>query len=858
MKRIVSFILVLMLLLQVNLVPVNAASKNTDLEKKLLTQLEIIPKSKVDTSGLSRLELAEIIANMINYENPIVLGAGETLYIDIPHTAEAALVVNTVTQHGIMSGVGDGRFDPDSQVTLDQAICTVVNMLGYKNAALAEGAYPNGFLKMASGIGLLDDVNLAEETITIGNLKKLLANALSTNVMIMTGVGENQKYEILKDEPFMTYTMGLKKVSGIVRGTVISAITEEAFTGYGEININGNVYGIGDFNANDYVGYYVDACFIDEDDSDWQEIVYIEKVSKKNETLDIYADEYRSWSGDEIVYVKNGDTKRSKAKIEDGADYMYNGTPLTIYDEDSFDLEAGVIRMIDNTGDGRFDVVSLIEYNTVVVKSVNLSKKTLIDMFIPENALNLNNADEENIVIADLKGKEMTFDAIMVAGVVTWYVDRTGENYTLIVASGNTMVGSVTAKDTELGLVYIDDEEYRVSPEYADRYDSELSFGKSGTFYLDYLDRIVGFDSGVGVTDEWIYGMLIKPVYDEDNDCYLLKIQTEDNITQYFTVAKNVRIDFVRIQEEFRENVIMNLTPGIIKFIINSADEITKIDTIAEDTEEESLTMLLSGQYAWKGMGTDTFSDMLIADAETRVFIPKQGSETEYEASTRAYFVTDKSYSFTAYGKEGSKIADVIVVNGGQDSSMEKVGILIDFVATLNDDDEPSYRIKLRDISDLGKEVTLWGADELTVSGIARGTLVGYTQNNAQEVTQLRTLYNPQTGERNGFATLGSSISAGNTKYSMGKAALVEKGDYMTVIDETATDVSGSYGVYKLSMYQSRGQLYKYDESLPEKVVVATPAEVIDYEAAGDSCSRILICTNTGWPAGMIIFNDVN
>lgn len=627
MKKILSLVLAVMLLLQINLLPVQAASKNTDFEKTLLSVLDIVPKSKAATSGLSRYELAEIVSKIILYKNNIALGTGETMYVDIPHTAEAAVVINTVTSRGIMSGVGEGRFDPDSSVTLNQAVCTIVNLLGYKNAALAEGGFPDGYFKIASDIGILKNVNLAEETITYANLRTLLANALATDVMIMTGVGENQKYEILKDEPLLTYEMGLKKVEGVVRGTLLSAITEEAFTGRGEVNINGNIYGIGDFNANEYVGYYVNACFIDEDDSDYQEIIYIEKVNNKNETLEIYSDEFHSWTGDEIVYVRNGESKRAKAKLADGADVMYNGTPLATYDEDDFELSNGIITLIDNTGDGRYDIISLTEYRTVAVKNINVSKKTILDLFSADNSLDMHNADDENITILDAKGDELSLGEITAGDVVTWYVDRTGENYTLIVATDAGIAGSVTGKDLELGLLYIDDEEYKMSPEYISRYEEEmaenlelengkdeLAYGKSGTFYLDYLERVVGFKSGEGVLDEWIYGWIVKPVYDEDNDSYLLKIHTEDNIEQFYTVAENFRVDFVRIKDDFRENVIMNLSPGLIKFTINAADEIIKIDTLAKDTEEDSLTEIFNGSEAWKGMGTNSFNGKLIAD----------------------------------------------------------------------------------------------------------------------------------------------------------------------------------------------------------------------------------------------------
>lgn len=857
MKKILSFVLVLVLAAQFAVMPASAASKNTEMEKKLLTQLEIIPKDLKDASGLSRMEFAKVISNMILFENKIVQGVGETMYIDVPHTDDAAIVINTVTSHGIMSGVGDGRFDPDSLVTLDQAVAAVVNMLGYKNAALSLGGFPVGYRNIATDIGLFKGVNLNEDTITVGNLKALLANALATDVMLMTGVGENQKFEILKDEPFMTYTMGLKKVSGVVRGTAISAIADESFTGFGEVNINGTVYGIGNFNANDFVGYYVDACFIDEDDTDYQEIVYMSKVKDKNETFVIYADEFKEYNGNEIVYIKDGETRRQKEYIEEDADVMYNGHPLATYTEDDFKLKDGVITLIDNSGNGRFDIVSITEYETTVVKSVNIEKKKIIDRFTSLNDADFGKADDEALKIVDTKGGKLEFENIMPGDVVTWYVDKAGELYTLVVASGNTVLGTITGKDFDEGIVYIDEEKYFISPEYtADRYKAEIKFNKAGTFYLDYLDRVVGFDSGEGVTEEWAYGWLLKPIYNEDDDSYMLKVCTQEGTIQYLTVAERFDLDFNRVKEEDRA-VVMNITPGVIKYMVNMAEEITKIDTVEPDGEEDSLANVYSGSTSWKGMGTDTFSDVIIADAETVVFVPKAGSTTEYDVTNRGYFITDKSYPITVYAKKGSKVADAIVV-GAESDGTEKVGALIDIITTLNDEGEAGYRIKLRDAYDIGKELTLWSAEGATISGVKRGDIVGYKLNGSQQVTSLRTLFDPETSERAAFATLSSGISAGNIRYIMGKVGEIQDGNYMLVVDEEATKLDGDYKIYSLPFAKSRSMIYKYDESLPEKFVTAEPSEIFDYDTVKDSCSRVLITSSTGWLSSIIIFNDIN
>lgn len=860
MKRIISLILTMILLMQVSLIPTEAASKNRDFEKSILSTLEIIPKSVKDTDTLTRYELAEVLSKIACYKNKIVLGSGETMYVDVPHTADVALIINTVTARGIMSGIGEGKFAPDQNVSLNQAVAAVVNLLGYSKVALGEGGFPKGYLKTASDIGIMKGVNSSEEILNYANLKTLLANALDTDVMIKTGVGENQKYEIY-DKTLLQYEMGLKTVEGIVLGSKLSAVTEEAFTGEGEINIGGVKYAADGFNPASYVGYFVNACIEDDDEQDPQKVVFIELVEKKNKTLEISSEEFKSYDDDRITYLPEGTSKKSKANIAEGADVMHNGTPLTRYTEDDFVLTDGIITLIDNDGDGDYEIISLTEQKTTIVKNVNISKKTIMDMFVAENTLNMNNADDEQVHCFNVKGKSIKLGDIEIGDVVTWYVDRTGENYTLIVANDTAISGSIEKVDKEDGAVIIDEEEYKIAPSYKARYADEIKFGRSGTFYLDYKGRIVGFSDGKGVENQWNYGWFVKAVYSDEQDAYLMKIHAEDDTEKYYTVAEKAKLDFEKIVEPSDESIthpLIDLPQQLIKFMMNSDGEISKIDTIEADDEENSLRQIFSGSEAYKGMGTDSFNGKLIVNSKTKTFlVPQDGARGDIEVVS-GYFETDKTYTITAYGTEDSKIADVIVVRkGATESTTEGVAFLTEIIVTTNSDEEVRYKLTLKELDNLGSKVTLWGSENLDPSSVKRGQIISYRQNTSEEVVSVSSKYDPKTGEVGAFTAVGSGIGA-TDRVVFAKAGRIEDNKYLTLIAEEQNSLKGDYEyeIQTLSVYG--GMIYKYDESAADLIVPASASDIIDFESAGNSCSRIVNMTSLFWPRGIIIFNTDN
>lgn len=79
----------------------------------------------------------------------------------------------------LISGVGDGRFLPDSEITLAEAATILLRALGYTSRE-AGAVWPQGYMDLAKSVGLTDGLDLrASASITRAQAAQLFVNALS-------------------------------------------------------------------------------------------------------------------------------------------------------------------------------------------------------------------------------------------------------------------------------------------------------------------------------------------------------------------------------------------------------------------------------------------------------------------------------------------------------------------------------------------------------------------------------------------------------------------------------------------------------------------------------------------------------
>lgn len=91
-------------------------------------------------SYISRAEFATMLVAASNYKNTST-HYGYTLFPDVPSTYWAAGYIKVVVEHGYMYGYLDGTFAPNSNVLIEEAVTSVLNLLGYNSSTLS-GLYP--------------------------------------------------------------------------------------------------------------------------------------------------------------------------------------------------------------------------------------------------------------------------------------------------------------------------------------------------------------------------------------------------------------------------------------------------------------------------------------------------------------------------------------------------------------------------------------------------------------------------------------------------------------------------------------------------------------------------------------------
>ncbi len=457
MKKTLSFILFVCMLL--NCVPSIANAKTTSInsEKGILEKLEILPKGKKSDDTITRYEFASSMAKILDlsgYQTSEI-----TYYIDVPYTDEKANDINIVTSYGIMNGVEDGKFEPNSKITVLQAATAVINLLGYSEYAKSIGNYPESYNKVMAELKLTDGINQAYNSeLTYTGMEILLSNALNTDMMLQTLSGGKSEYHIETGSTLLWNKLKIKKVKGVVKGNAVSAITEHSYTGIDQVNIEGEIYNAYNYDVSDFIGYYVTA-YIKVDNNN-ENLIYIEKNASKTNEIIIDAKDFIKYSDKRIKYENSENGKTYTAQIESDVDVVFEGGPLSIYNEDTFKISDGNIRLIDNDNNGTYDVIFINPVQTMAVNSINYEKKFITDYFNNSRTLDLNDIEDKNITVVNQDGKDIKFTNIVQGNVITWSKDSKGKYYKIIVMQDAMIEGSITGVSGDDSYISVNDDIY--------------------------------------------------------------------------------------------------------------------------------------------------------------------------------------------------------------------------------------------------------------------------------------------------------------------------------------------------------------------------------------------------------------
>ena len=140
--------------------------------------------------SLTRAQFCKMLVNFLQKGNEARRYATRTIFTDVKGTHWARAYINYAASYTVggsgegaaslplVSGVGDGRFQPDRNITMGEAATILLRALGYSGKD-AGAVWPQGYLDLAGSIGLSKGLSAgAYDGISRAQAAQLFVNAL--------------------------------------------------------------------------------------------------------------------------------------------------------------------------------------------------------------------------------------------------------------------------------------------------------------------------------------------------------------------------------------------------------------------------------------------------------------------------------------------------------------------------------------------------------------------------------------------------------------------------------------------------------------------------------------------------------
>lgn len=473
---------------------------------------------------LTRAEATALIMRVKGLAEAAEGAKGATAFSDVAADHWASGSINLAYQSGVVKGMGDGTFAPESEVLYEQFVKMLVAALGYEPQVETLGGYPTGYLVVASQKNITKGATGAAGTPVARSVAaRLLYNALDVNMMKQTkfvkGEEEYAEAEDKENYTLLNKCLGFDKIEGKIDSVNFAATTDEdaqttvTFAKGFKFNKLSKddsadyetTYNVGNTDAANYEKFYVVA-YVGEDDATGKDTIYaISPKASKNNTLELDYEDLVSLTKDGSSYkLKYDDNGTDKTVTLEDADFYYNGVADDAGKAVAFISagdKPGHVTLVSSEGNTKtFDSAFVIEYGaSYVVKEID-SKYNRITDLANENTVRFNKDDVTYNFIKD--GENVTFADIAVGDVIT-LADSHDKKVETVYIGGGKVEGTVTEERPSNGDNYftIDGNEYRVDKNSGE----EISVKDSGVFYYNIDNRIVYKDAAAGKTGDYAF-----------------------------------------------------------------------------------------------------------------------------------------------------------------------------------------------------------------------------------------------------------------------------------------------------------------------------------------------------------------
>lgn len=643
--------------------------------------------------NVTRAEFMAILIRASNLESVVGMQMNEPFFADVAKTHWAHGYIALAAKLGFVNGTGGGNFDPESYVTYEQAVKGFVNILGYgvMNKPQPGNAWYTGYMATAAQIGLLKGL----QAVTVGQplsraqVAVMLDNAIQIDIMTEH---EGDGYAVEKDVTLLYKLLDNgASLKGVVEANSRTALTGSVSLQDDTVIIDGYSYLAGETAAADYLGRYVQF-FVKEIDGE-QVIMGIFPVKNRNETLELNGRDVVKAERGKLTYESEETGYDSEtADLSETLSVIYNGTAYPGYPDELLESPAARLELVDNSGDGIFDVVFVQESNVAKVQRVN----TYDSMLYLQSSLDSgkNNIDfkakKSEITLKSSDGTELSLEDISEEDTILEICASYDAKVVNIIRLDNEIVAAPESIDWANNTVTIEGTEYEL---YANRTGAlveadSLEVGTEYCFTLDSENRIVDADKDT-LSGNLKYGLIyrlnmkqggiqsnleVKLVSGtaveqvKENDKYYIKSKNQQNIAQ-MKFADRVRVEeigFDTVTVKNAADLANRLTEGeVVQYSVNKDGEINRIIK-SEPIGIKGNRNLVAKEMVMGGITNGAFG----LDEDTVVFFLPEGEEEEDFRSEMKY--ADGTYECLGYDlAEDEPMAGAVVFQTDIDSGKE-------------------------------------------------------------------------------------------------------------------------------------------------------------------------------------------
>lgn len=616
-----------------------------------------------------------------------------------------------------INGYEDGTFRPTNPVTYGEAVKMIVCTLGYGPVVdTTLTPWYQGYIDIAFKIGLTKNAFAQGDTPAPRALvAQLIYNMQSCKVYVPSPNGNSGSTNNWGSDSGLTNE---ETEDGILLGVFDYCLDGTTIT-KSQVLIDDEIYQIGDLDRDtlkDLVGYAVTFKYTN---TRKPELTRVSKATGENNVTEVEDWQIVSVDGDGMEYYADEDAEDddevTKVSFDENLYVVYNGVIVDTADiDDEFiseylNVENGTVKLISNDGNKKsIEVVAVESYITYFVNTVSTSDgvTTFYDKYQKHTGLTALSLDKDEVAsvqkVSTKGGKltDSTLTGITAKSVTSVAIPYGTKEGTKVLVSSVKFTGTVNELSSNYSKIKIGTEYYETSP-YFDLLlekgeNVEFATGDSGTFYLDYLGRIVFYEKTESTNP---YALLVQYKSTTGmNASYALNVSKSSKDLDMFLLEEKVKINGDTMTAEEAIDFLIGNTPNydeenpnfIIQPIKYKSKTNSKGDSVITEIECIDLENPEDGNivpYAFKNTknadkeyfangGTLTYSKSGYAfkhndstqfrmNSSTAVFVvPSDVTKaSSYSKKTYSYFTNTASYKVEPYDVEG-EIAKLVVVYG--------------------------------------------------------------------------------------------------------------------------------------------------------------------------------------------------